>query len=708
MSREKKFVQLLITNVVILLMPVVVIGVLMSFLYLGELEKEFEELNSKTMEAAKVRIDMLMEGMQSVNYLLTDDDDVHTFLTEGFDDNKERISVLVNIKSEVEDSLVNKDGIANVYLYSKVNDVFIGNEAALDRKEYYKRYFEQSNYDYKEFYHILEEVRTIPTWFVTEEYMIYCSDVKVSGRSDKGRFLAGIKKQRIMDIISEVCGDLDIGFAIFDHGGEMLMQTDEFQMGAYEKDVQNADVGYRYKNQFVKAFSSTKIGGLKYVYTISYDDFGGNIAQMVRNLIFIVLGMLGVSALWAQKKSLSIRDMYVEVLEENARLEESLNNQVEKLNYQRIMNILRGYDIVSLDKQFVSMKSSKMRVLILGFVDSEELGRDIAEKEIGILVQECLKTEGMEHLFLYEKNIGCICVLGYEVSERLYEAVDKLQKILMQNCGVGLCIGLSSEIYDMKNLPEAYEEAEAALHYGTTFDEDGGVVEYVDIMELEKGRVYYPAEKEKKLLRNIRMGMRQDAENCLNHIRQMNFDERRLSKGAMRQLMIKMLNTIYGLIDAVYSEDGAKYNEFGRVSRNVLLMDNMEHAFEMVQSIALSICDKCADRKEGELRQRIVDYIGENFKDQNLSMEKMATDFNMSYYHLSRLFNEYMQMNFATYLTGVRLEYSRELLCTTSLKVEQVAIRSGFLQSGSFVRAFKKYYGITPGKYREYRKKSDV
>ncbi len=708
MSREKKFVQLLFTNVVILLIPVVVIGILMSFLYLGKLEKEFEELNSKTMEAAKVRIDMLMEGMQSVNYLLADDDDVRAFLTKVFDDNKDRVSVLVNIKTKVEDSLVNKDGIANVYLYSKVNDVFIGNEAALDRKEYYKRYFEQSDYDYEEFYHILDKVSTIPTWLVTEEYMIYCSDVKVSRHSDKGRFLASIEKQRIADVLSEVCGDLDIGFAIFDSSGEILMQTDEFQQEAYEAEVQNADVSYRYKNYFVKAFPSQKIGGLKYVYTISYDDFGGNIAQMVRSLMFIVLGMLGVSAFLAQRKSLSIRDMYVEALEENARLEESLNNQVEKLNYQRIMNILRGYDNVSLDKQFISVKSSKMRVLIFSFVDVEELERDITEKEIGILVQDCLKTEEMEHLFLYEKNIGYICVLGYEISESLYEAIEKLQKILIQNCGGGLCIGLSSEIYDMKNLPKAYEEAEAALQYDAVFDKKGGVVEYDDIMELEKGKVYYPIEKEKQLLRNIRMGMYQDTENCLSHIRQMNFAERRLSKGAMRQLLIKMLNTIYALIDVVYSGDVTKYNEFGRVSRNVLLMDNMEYAFEMIVSIALSVCDKCADKEEGELRQRIVDYINENFKNQDLSMEKMATDFDMSYYHLSRLFNEYMQMNFATYLTGIRLEYSKEILCNTSLKVEEVAIRSGFLQSGSFVRAFKKYYGVTPGKYRENRAKGNV
>lgn len=429
---------------------------------------------------------------------------------------------------------------------------------------------------------------------------------------------------------------------------------------------------------------------------------------MIRSLICIVFVILGMSIFLSHKKSLSILDMYTDVLGEKTRLEKNMNNQVETLNSQRIMNFLRGYDVASLEERHVYMKKSKIRVLIFDPTDVEELEQNKTGEENRGLMREWLETEGAEYWLLYEKDRGYICVLGYELPEELYRVIEALKKMLVQHCGLGLCVGLSSEIYDTKDLPRAYEEAETAIHYGAIFGDKDGVVEYNDVFEFEKEKVYYPSDKEKQLLCNIRMGMRQDVEKCLSHIRQMNFEERRLSKGAMRQLLVKMLNTVYELLDVVYSEDRTKYNEFGRVSRNVLLMDNMESAFGMIESIVLAICDKCADREEGELRQRIVDYIGENFKDQDLSMEKMAADFGMSYYHLSRLFNEYMQMNFATYLTGIRLEYSKKILDNTSLKVEQVAIQSGFLQSGSFVRAFKKYYGITPGKYHENKAKGNM
>ena len=147
-------------------------------------------------------------------------------------------------------------------------------------------------------------------------------------------------------------------------------------------------------------------------------------------------------------------------------------------------------------------------------------------------------------------------------------------------------------------------------------------------------------------------------------------------------------------------EDAAVTALLYALIRNVLQTKNSTDAFRILREMMLSICDTCGKQKEGELRRRIVSYIGENFRDPDLSLEKMAADFDMSYHHLSRLFNECMQMNFASYLAGLRLEYASELLKTSQLSVEQVAQQTGFLQSGTLIRVFKKYYGVTPGKYR--------
>lgn len=702
MNKEKSFIQLLTMHTMILLIPVIVISFLVVFLYFNKLENEFEELNTETMETANVCMDAIMDETLAVYHQMSQDSDVHTFLVSEFASDNERVSVLKNIQENVRNALIKKDSLVYAYIYSNVNDVFIGNDSVWGWQEYYERFFTNSDYTYEEIGEILENAKTTPVWMVTDDYLIYCINIKVSGRTKSGIFLATIKKQELLDTLWDVCDNFEMGFCLSYRGEELLMQTEGFSMEAYEASKGADGTGYRYRNYLVNKYSSQSVGGLEYVYTIDYESFGGNIAQMVRSLVLIILIIVGVSVILSRREMKRIRAMYVDVLEENVSLETHLNLQVERLNRQQMLNALRGYEFLSFEKQPVQIGSSRIRVLIFQFAASDDFdSRTEERKDIADVVRKCLVTEQTECVYLYEKEAGYICVLGYEEEEKLYSAIDKLSKTLKQSCGSGIHIGLSTEINDIANLSEAYERAGTALQYCITLHEESGLVQYSDIMELEKAKIYYPPEKEKQLLRSIRLGMREETENCLKHIYQVNFEERHLSKGAVRQLLVRMLNTVYELIDVVYSGEVEKYDEFGRVSRKILQIDNVDSAFDILHSIALSICGKCSVRKEGELRDRIIAYINENFTDQDLSLEKMASDFEMSYYHLSRLFNEYMQMNFASYLTGVRLDYSRELLRTTTCSVEQVATQSGFLQSNSFIRAFKKYYGVTPGKYRE-------
>ena len=202
------------------------------------------------------------------------------------------------------------------------------------------------------------------------------------------------------------------------------------------------------------------------------------------------------------------------------------------------------------------------------------------------------------------------------------------------------------------------------------------------------------------------MGMAKDAKECLERIYQVNFRERHLSRSAERKLLLKLLNTGDKLTDALWGEEPEKQKEFDQLSRAVLLSNDGACAFDMLRNTFLTLCESCAGQKDGYLRKRIIAYIDEHFREQDLSLESMAEDFGISYYHLSRLFNECMQMSFTAYIAGLRLEYAKTLLCTTDCNVEQVAQLAGFLQSGSFIRAFKKYYGHTPGKYREEQKKA--
>jgi len=68
--------------------------------------------------------------------------------------------------------------------------------------------------------------------------------------------------------------------------------------------------------------------------------------------------------------------------------------------------------------------------------------------------------------------------------------------------------------------------------------------------------------------------------------------------------------------------------------------------------------------------------------------------------HVTRLFLRFAGETFGGYLLRARLEGSRKLLADPQLTVSEVGYISGFSSPNYFVRAYRRRYGVTPGRDR--------
>ncbi len=102
--------------------------------------------------------------------------------------------------------------------------------------------------------------------------------------------------------------------------------------------------------------------------------------------------------------------------------------------------------------------------------------------------------------------------------------------------------------------------------------------------------------------------------------------------------------------------------------------------------------------------KRICDYI-ETHLEQDLSLTKLADigGFNASY--LSRLFKQVYEVTVTDYIYQKRMKYAAMLLKTSEDKVQEIAVKSGYLSPHSFARAFRSCYGTSPAEYREINRK---
>lgn len=120
---------------------------------------------------------------------------------------------------------------------------------------------------------------------------------------------------------------------------------------------------------------------------------------------------------------------------------------------------------------------------------------------------------------------------------------------------------------------------------------------------------------------------------------------------------------------------------------NEMLVDIVRKAFPDNSPINNStICD-------------IADYLQANYKE-NISLTELAKVFSLTPNYCGYLFKKVMGITYNDYLNILRLKHACKALLNSNLSIKEIAADSGFHSLEYFYTTFKKFYGITPAKYR--------
>jgi len=94
-------------------------------------------------------------------------------------------------------------------------------------------------------------------------------------------------------------------------------------------------------------------------------------------------------------------------------------------------------------------------------------------------------------------------------------------------------------------------------------------------------------------------------------------------------------------------------------------------------------------------------HIMEQHIDEVISMIKIAEQLKLSVRMLEYLFNQTLNLAPGAYYRRLRLQTARRMVIDTRLKLQEIAIRTGFNSLSSFSRMFKQYYQQSPGQCRK-------
>lgn len=100
-----------------------------------------------------------------------------------------------------------------------------------------------------------------------------------------------------------------------------------------------------------------------------------------------------------------------------------------------------------------------------------------------------------------------------------------------------------------------------------------------------------------------------------------------------------------------------------------------------------------------EIIADIFKLISDNLLNPELSLEFVSDKLGYSASHISRLFVESTGSNYIKYVQKEKMNYALKQLRSKKMSITEVSEKIGYSSPNSFMRTFKKTFGMTVNKY---------
>lgn len=374
--------------------------------------------------------------------------------------------------------------------------------------------------------------------------------------------------------------------------------------------------------------------------------------------------------------------------------------------YQNLLTDCNGY-LAEIKKPYFS-ETANFCVGLLCLHPEQEDALDTAllgELELykNILFQECIKQKKCFMVKLSMYRCGLIIQAddleqAKKLLNRIFshsESLNKAEKSWEEQ------IILSPVKKGLENINSSYRETLKIAEYLSMLPHDK-IITYDSIASVDCTTYSYPLSTENKLISEVIDGQ-EKALDLFDELIRENLTKKRLSMEVLQNFVY----TLIGTVNRIFQELKSSPEDF--IGRPINYEYWYAHWGDSVTITAIKavLSDVIAAKKQRSQTQdellltQMLDYIHENFKD-NIMLNDLADQFNISPKYCGILFKQLSDNNFKDYLNRYRIEQAKKLIQERpSMKTKDLSVMTGFNSSNTFIRVFGKYTGTTPQKYAE-------
>lgn len=162
-------------------------------------------------------------------------------------------------------------------------------------------------------------------------------------------------------------------------------------------------------------------------------------------------------------------------------------------------------------------------------------------------------------------------------------------------------------------------------------------------------------------------------------------------------------------LEAMSVEKKEITDRLGELNDTMKFSDTADNARIYMIKLLSEVIDfrnQLSGKKYTEIIEKARNYIQNNYQNEDMSLQSVASNVNVSSNHFSAIFRKETGETFIEYLTNVRMEKAKELLICTSMKTSEVGFEVGYKDPHYFSYIFKKIQGMSPKEYRKLKKES--
>lgn len=325
-----------------------------------------------------------------------------------------------------------------------------------------------------------------------------------------------------------------------------------------------------------------------------------------------------------------------------------------------------------------------------------------------------LSLRDMAEDYLKEKmSFYCINYLDEVILVFMLQEKDEIEKNVLyhldQICKMGSRVldvqvtgAVGQSCSSLDTLMSSYQEAKTAMEYRTIIG--GSQVLYIkDIEPNPQDSVSFMDYDFQNLVRAVKIGDRKETDEAIQSF--MNSLRNGCITPNQYQLICMELSTELMKIGRSYK---LRTKQIFGAGEHIPWQELYKHlSVDELESWLREICNNLRhtlrhERSDSTIRltEQAKAYIGEHYKENDLSAETLCRQLNVSAAYFSTIFKKEVGLSFVAYLTKIRLEHAVELLRTTEEKTYVIAEAVGYTEPNYFSYVFKKQYGISPSKYR--------